>query len=288
MPVTDPSALRELLRSVRGFILDADGVLFLKGERIPGSLEAVATLEARGIPYRVVTNFSTAHRTTLARNLAARGTVVDPERIVTGASAAAAHTARHFPGRPILVLAAPDALREFDGQQLVPIADAATAAPGGVAAVVIGDAGDDLSYRNLDVAFGHIHAGAAFIGMHRNPWWVTAKGPTLDAGALVAGLEYATGVRATITGKPAPEVFRIALAGLRRDLGRRLPAAAVAMVGDDLEADIRAAQRVGLKGILVLTGKVSAGRLDSLPMSGRRRPPDAVAPSLADVVAALD
>ena len=30
------------------------------------------------------------------------------------------------------------------------------------------------------------------------------------------------------------------------------------MVGDDPDADIRAAQRVGLRGILVLTGKVAA------------------------------
>jgi ribonucleotide monophosphatase NagD (HAD superfamily) len=124
--------------------------------------------------------------------------------------------------------------------------------------------------------------------MHRNPWWFTPNGPTLDAGAAVVGLEYATGVRATVLGKPAPAVFRQALAGLGRDLDGRLPAHAVAMVGDDPDADVRAAQRVGLRGVLVLTGKTTQEDLETGRLGRGRRAPDAVAVSLADVVAALD
>jgi ribonucleotide monophosphatase NagD (HAD superfamily) len=124
--------------------------------------------------------------------------------------------------------------------------------------------------------------------MHRNPWWFTPRGPTLDAGAIVAGLEFAIGRRATILGKPSPEVFHQALDGLRADLGRRVPARAVAMVGDDPDADVRAAQRVGLRGILVLTGKTTREHVAEGPAGRGRRAPDAVAASLADVVAALD
>jgi HAD superfamily hydrolase (TIGR01450 family) len=297
MPVTDPATLRLALRGLEGFVLDADGVLILKGEPIPGAIEALANLEARGLPYRVVTNFSQAHRSTLAARFAARGTTLDPDRIVTAASAAAAYTAARFAGRPIWVIAAPDALREFDGQALVSSDMAALAAAadgddaagvGPVAAVVIGDGGDDLSFGNLDTAFRLIGGGAAFLAMHRNPWWITPAGPTLDAGAAVVGLEYATGSTATVLGKPSPEVFRQALSGLRADIGRRVPASAVAMVGDDPDADVRAAQRVGLRGVLVLTGKTRVEQLDG-PSSGRgRKAPDAIARSLAEVVAALD
>jgi ribonucleotide monophosphatase NagD (HAD superfamily) len=128
--------------------------------------------------------------------------------------------------------------------------------------------------------------------MHRNPWWLTPKGPTLDAGAYVVGLEYATGRPARTLGKPSPIVFRQAVAGLVADLGERLPRSAFAMVGDDPSADVAAAQRVGLRGILVLSGKTTAAEADRLPAAGggpgRRRGPDAIAPTLADVVAALD
>src|SRR3989304_1392201 len=62
-------------------------------------------------------------------------------------------------------------------------------------AVVVGDSEDQLTYENLNRAFRQVRAGAAFVAMHRNPWRLTAAGPTLDSGALVVGLEYATGRR---------------------------------------------------------------------------------------------
>ena len=215
MPDRRPATadLRAALRGVEAFVLDADGVLILKGEPIPGSsAEALARLEARGIPYRVVTNFSLAHRSTLAARFAEGGDVASrpigssPRRRPPRRTRCA-----EFAGRPLFVLAAPDALREFDGQHLLTRDEAEAAGRSEVAAVVIGDGGDDLSFRNLDTAFRLIRGGAAFLAMHRNPWWLTPRGPTLDAGAVVVGLEYATGRKATVLGKPSPVVFRQAL-----------------------------------------------------------------------------
>ncbi|HYN70369.1 MAG TPA: HAD-IIA family hydrolase [Candidatus Eisenbacteria bacterium] len=288
------SDLRKALQGVRAFVLDADGVLVLRGEPIAGSIEALHELEARGIPYRVVTNFSAAHRSTLAAGFArASGLDVDAARIITAASAAAAYTAARHPGEPLLVLAAPDALREWDGQQLV-TPEAADRDGARVGAVVIGDAGDDLSYRNLDIAFRRLRAGAEFVAMHRNPWWLTQRGVTLDAGAAVVGLEFALGRRAVVSGKPSAVVFRQAVAELRGDVAsepavddrRRLRTGEVAMVGDDAQADVAAAKRVGLRGILVLSGKTTAEEIERTRVS-RVNQPDAVARDLAAVVAAF-
>jgi HAD superfamily hydrolase (TIGR01450 family) len=282
-----PERLRAVLSGVRGLVLDADGVIVLRGEPLPGSSEALASLVRRGIPFRIVTNFSSAHRSTLAARFG--GGAIPPERFITSASAAAAYAAARHPGRPLLVLATTDARREFDGQRLLTPSEA-DAAPADVAAVVIGDAGDDLRFADLDVAFRCLRAGADFVAMHRNLWWLTRKGETLDSGALVAGLEAATGRRATTAGKPSAVVFRQAVAGLADDLGLdRLPARDAAMVGDDIRADVLAAKRAGLRGVFVLTGK--HGRADLERAASRRRGggvPDAVAPSLAEVVAALD
>jgi len=285
-----PTDLHNALEGVRAFVLDADGVLMYRGQPIPGSPEAVSELRRRQIPYRVVTNFSSAHRSTLAAAFGkATGLAVDGAEIITAASAAAAYTAAHHPAAPLLVLAQPDALREWSGQNLIAPEEAdARAEP--VAAVVIGDAGDALTYANLDIAFRQLHAGAEFVAMHRNPWWMTPKGFTLDAGALVAGLEFALGRRAVICGKPSPVVFRQAVAELRADLasrpngsgGPRLRARDVAMVGDDPRADIAAARRAGLRGILTLTGKTGASEARTIGLR-----PDAIAQSLAEIVAAL-
>ena len=282
--------LRTALDGVRAFVLDADGVLMYRGKPIPGSPEAVTELRRRRIPYRVVTNFSSAHRESLAAAFGkATDLAVDGAEIITAASAAAAYTAAHHRGRPLLVLAQADAKREWAGQELIAPVDA-DARPEPVAAVVIGDAGDELTYMNLDIAYRQLRAGADFVAMHRNPWWVTPKGFTLDAGAFVAGLEFALGRRAVICGKPSPVVFRQAVAELRAELasrpdgsgGPRLRAAEVAMVGDDPHADVAAARRAGLRGILTLTGKVTAAEAAATGVK-----PDAIAQSLSEIVAAL-
>ncbi len=289
-----PPSLREALRGVRALVLDADGVLLYASRPLPGAVEALTMLEAAGVPYRVVTNYSLAHRTTLAAGVSRQfGRPVHPEAIITAASAAAAHTALHHTGQPLFVLASPDALREWKGQHLVS-PDEANGPDQRVAAVVIGDAGDDLSFRNLDIAFRQVRAGAAFVAMHRNLWWVTPKGVTLDAGALVVGLEHALGQRATVTGKPSPVVFREALRELAADArsagGPPLRRSEVAMVGDDLGSDVAGARRAGLRGILVLTGKTSRSALEAAGVAGQlkgRRGPQGVGANLLEVVTAL-
>jgi HAD superfamily hydrolase (TIGR01450 family) len=294
-PAADPS-LREALAGIRALVLDADGVIVLKGRALPGAVEALAALEAKGIPFRIATNFSGAHRTTLAARFQGDGLQVSWERIVTAASATAAHTAATFPGQPLFVITKPDGRREFEGQHLMRYEDAD--APGArVAAVVIGDGDVDLSFANLDRAFRLIRGGAALLAMHRNPWWFTSRGPTLDSGAFVVALEFATGAHAVLCGKPGPIMFRTALAGVAADLGHRVPVRDVAMVGDDPAQDIAGARRLGMRSVLLLTGKTSAAEAATLLGVARsgtaavrrsRAIPDAVAPSLAEVVAALD
>jgi HAD superfamily hydrolase (TIGR01458 family) len=284
-PVAVSPDLRTALRGVRALLLDLDGVIVLRGEAVPGSVEALDALERRGMPYRIVTNTSLISRATLSTWAARLGNTIPPERFQSALSASAAFAARHYPERPLYVLASDDARTEFNGQWL--LGDDEAAAPGAeAAAVIVGDSPEALSYRNLNSAFRLVRNGAALIGMHRNPWWLTPDGPTLDSGAYLAGLEFATGVRARVIGKPSPAFFTLAIDSLRAEAATgghrgRLPRGAIAMVGDDIRSDVLAAQRSGLRGVFVLTGKHGVADIGS-------RAPDVVAPSLGDVVAALD
>ena len=54
---------------------------------------------------------------------------------------------------------------------------------------------------------------------------------------------------ARTVGKPAPPFFAAALARLRAEAGQAL------MVGDDIDSDVLAAQRLAITGVLVRTGK---------------------------------
>ena len=84
--------------------------------------------------------------------------------------------------------------------------------------------------------------------MHQNRYWRTEQGFSLDTGAFVAAWRRPPG-------PPPPwsaageAFFATAIADLGLD--RR----AIAMVGDDIENDVLAAQAVGLTGVLVQTGK---------------------------------
>jgi ribonucleotide monophosphatase NagD (HAD superfamily) len=91
--------------------------------------------------------------------------------------------------------------------------------------------------------------GASLIGMHRNLYWRTSDGLELDAGAYIAGLEEATGREAVICGKPSAPYFDAALEMLG------VPRERTIMVGDDIVNDVRGAQLLGIRGVLVRTGK---------------------------------
>ena len=281
-----PTDLGAALRGVRALLLDLDGVIVLAGEAIPGAAAALTELERRGLPYRIVTNTSAVSRATLSRWAAKLGAPIPPERFESALSASAAWTARHFKDRPLYVLASEDARTEFEGQRLLSHAQAGQRGAS-AAAVVIGDSPEEATYDNLNRAFRLVLGGAALIGMHRNGWWLTPDGPTLDSGAFVTGLEFATARPATIVGKPSASFFTQGVRDLRKEAGRDLARADIAMVGDDVRTDIRAAQRAGLRGILVLSGKHAEADIEVAAAERGGRWPDGVAADLAAVVAAL-
>jgi hypothetical protein len=123
--------------------------------------------------------------------------------------------------------------------------------------------------------------------MHRNRWWLTPRGTTLDAGALVAGLEYSAERRATLTGKPSPTFFAAGVRVLAEDLGRpRLRRHEVLMVGDDLER--RPRRPAGrLRGAFVRAASTTAeARRGRASTRGRGRP-DAIAGRSRAVISML-
>jgi HAD superfamily hydrolase (TIGR01458 family) len=138
------------------------------------------------------------------------------------------------------------------------------------------ETGEVFAYENLNRAFAELDAGARLVCLHRNRWWQTSRGPLLDAGAFVAGLEYAAGVEAEVVGKPTRSYFEAALDALRAR-----PEDAV-IVGDDVETDIGGAKALGMRGVLVRTGK-----FEEKTLAAAEPKPDAVIDSIADLPALL-
>ena len=251
-------------------LLDIDGVFHVSGRPIGGVGDAIRRLRENGHRLRFVTNNTTTSRADLAEDLRALGVVLDDEELETTPRAAA----RVLAGKRVLALTMAAIRTELEGVQLV--GEEAEA-------VLIGGADETdesnrvFSYMNIARAFAELEAGAELYCLHKNRWWQTSRGPLLDSGAYVAGLEYAAGVEATILGKPSPAFFGVALDALDADPERTW------MVGDDLDADIAGAKSCGLQTILVRTGKFREEALqDSLVK------PDGVVDSIGDVPAFLE
>jgi HAD superfamily hydrolase (TIGR01458 family) len=244
-------------------LLDVDGVLHVSGEPIAGAPLAVDELRAAGHRLRFVTNNTTRSRAQLARELQAMGIELDETELQT-TPAAAARTLR---GKRVLALTMAAIVEDLDGVELV---------GENAEAVLLGGAdetdetGRVFSYPNLSRAFNELELGAELYCLHRNRWWQTKRGPLLDAGAFVAGLEYAAQMDAVVLGKPSSAYYESALEALDTD-----PQLAW-MVGDDIEADVRGGQAHGMRTVLVRTGKF---RPDAVEASGVR--PDGIVSSIA-------
>jgi HAD superfamily hydrolase (TIGR01458 family) len=250
-----------------GLMLDLDGVLYVEEDPVPGAVEAVRRLRERGLALRFVTNTTSRPRREILARLTRLGCEVPADELLTPA-ALAVHYCRDR-GHERVALVMNEAVREDFG--------ALVAADDDVDAVIVGDCGEAFGYAVLNRAFRQVMDGAELIALQKNRYWRTPDGLSLDVGPFVAALEYATDRDAVVIGKPAPEFFASALAGMG------LAAEQVAMVGDDVESDIGGALSAGLAGILVRTGKF---RADALRRATRQ--PTAVVESIADVPALLE
>ncbi len=244
-------------------LLDVDGVLHVSGEAIPGAARGGRrAADGRALAPLRDEQLDPAARQ-LADELRALGFELDDDELQTTARTAA----RELAGRRVFALVMAGVVPDLEGLELV---------GEGAQAVLVGGCDETLepnqvfSYMNLARAFAEIQLGAELYCLHKNRWWQTSRGPLLDAGAFVAGLEYATGVEATVLGKPSPAYFAAALDALGAEPELTW------LVGDDAESDMRSAQLFGMRTALVRTGKFRPDTLERLDVT-----PDVVLSSIA-------
>ena len=254
------------MRRTRAVLIDIDGVLTVSWEPISGAVAALQWLRAAGIPLALVTNTTSRTRASIAAALAATGFPVAAGDILTAPVIAAGYLRTRYPGARCLLLNSGDISADLPGVTIAGPGDPA------VDVVLIGGAGPEFSYQALNQAFGYLQAGARLVAMSRGMYWRTSKGLQLDSGAFVVGLEQAAGTKAEVVGKPAEAFFSAALAHVGVGAGHAL------MIGDDIDNDVLAAQRYGLTGVLVKTGKYQART-----HSGAASAPDHVLDSIADL-----
>jgi len=226
------------MNSIRGFLIDLDGVVYIEDQTIPGAVEAVNWLRRKGFLIRFLTNTTMRSRDSLVTKLVRLGIQAAPEEMFSTAVVAARWLAEKGITRVKLLLSE-DSSKDFAGFEITDKQPEA---------VVVGDLGPAFTFDVLNSAFLAVKAGAQLIALQKSRYWRTKKGLVMDAGAFVAALEYATETEAALIGKPNRAYFDVAL----KDIG--LGASQTAMIGDDVHADIVGAKALGMSTILVRTG----------------------------------
>uniref|UniRef100_A0A0K0EPL3 Phospholysine phosphohistidine inorganic pyrophosphate phosphatase n=1 Tax=Strongyloides stercoralis TaxID=6248 RepID=A0A0K0EPL3_STRER len=231
-----------LNRPVKGFLLDITGVLYNTsnngtGVAIEGSIEAVKRLynESKVI---FVSNESSHTRQHLFNKLTKLGFELNKNDIYTPAPIAI-DIMKKNQLRPYL-LVHKECLDEFK--------DLDTTNPN---CVLMGDAEEDFTFKSMNEAFKILlnTKNSVLYTMGYGKFYQREDGPCLDVGAFGEALRFATNCKHEIIGKPNESYFMAAVNKLNLDKDE------VVMIGDDIVSDVGGAQKIGIRGISVRTGK---------------------------------
>ncbi|KAG0217338.1 hypothetical protein BGX33_010873 [Mortierella sp. NVP41] len=271
------------MQGIHGVLIDVSGTVHVGDKVIPGAIQALDRLRASGIPFRFCTNTTQYSGNTLASKLRKFGFNVKREEIFTSLSACRQLVqARGL--RPLLMFEQ-DALEEFIG---IP-----TSGPHD--SVVIGLSPSSLHYDMMNRAFRILvdskSSGAAsteppgkeekprLVAVHKAKYFADKDQTELSMGpgGFVEALEFASGIKAHVVGKPQKAFFELAI----QNMGLSVPpatttaqpptatpstpttieakvtaGAGIVMIGDDVEQDLGGgAAELGLIRYLVQTGK---------------------------------
>ena len=227
----------------RTVICDLDGVVYRGSEPLPGAAAALERLVAAGFRIVFVTNNSSRTDTQVADKLeAVVGHRPGIDDIVTSARAALALVPE---GARCLVVGGEGILEAIGSAGL-----SATGEPDNADCVIVGlDRGFD--YQQMDVAARAIRSGAVFVATNVDPTFPAEHSIMPGAGAIVAALQAASGVKPLVAGKPEKPI---------RDLIRSRGVKDAWVIGDRPDTDIAmAVAEDGWTSILVLTGVTPAG-----------------------------
>ena len=262
-------ALSPLLGSYDQVVLDLDGCVWVGPSAVPGAAEALAELRAAGKRVAFLTNDARRSPEAYVRKLWSLGIVASLEEVVTVGGAIQHVLAERDAGTPVYVIGASAIFRH--------VAESGARVVNGTSIdpeVVVAAAHDELSYAELTAATQGLLAGAQLLAAGRDRTFPAEEGMLPGTGAVVAALEYATGVTARCVGKPDPQIFRTALD--RLGPGRTL------VVGDRLDADLAGADAAGLDGAIVLSGVSSRAEAEA----AREPAPVAIAEDLLALLVA--
>ncbi|MEO6040392.1 MAG: HAD family hydrolase [Croceibacterium sp.] len=267
------------MRRPKGLMFDLDGTLILSDRKlggytaIPGAAEALAELDARGVPWIAMTNGSAYSARVQAPRLRAVGLPIPDERLFTPNSVAGkAMVERGY--QRVLVLGTAgvaEALAEMGVPCVLPEDPDAHSAD----AVYVAWH-PECTMPHIHLACERVLGGAALLTASDVPFFATKDGRSFGYSCAINGaVARVTGREPEPCGKPSALALQLVAEQLgiaREDVG---------VVGDDAGAEMQMARAGGAIGIAVASGSTSRAQWAAQPPE---RAPHVVIGSVADLL----
>lgn len=259
---------QEVIKSIKTFVLDMDGTIYLGDHLFPFTQEFLSKVRATGRDFCFFTNNSSKNRQAYLEKLARMGIEIPPEKMLISNGVILDWLRANHPGEPAYVVGTPALEEDFRQAGIRP--DSRN--PG---YVVLGF-DTTLTYEKLRLACDFIRNGAPVYGV--NPDWncPVEGGFIPDCGSIAALVKASTGVQCEFFGKPSRHTLDYMLAHTGRAPEE------LAVVGDRLYTDIAVADGTAVTSILVMSGETTPEMLAESPVQ-----PDLVFGDLGELAGVL-
>ena len=236
-----------LLRSIRLYLFDMDGTLYLGDRLYDFTLELLETIKATGRRYLFMTNNSSKSVEDYIKKLAKLGIQATREDFITSSQATAYYLKEYYPNHRLYVCGTNSLKKELEREGFV-----VTECLEDVDCVVMGF-DTELTFKKLEDVSKLLLTRKDLPYIATNPDYVcpTEFGSVPDCGSVCDMIFNATGKRPVVIGKPSPLMPQLAMARL----GYRKEETAV--VGDRIYTDVKSGLNAGITGILVLSGETT-------------------------------
>ena len=225
---------------VKGLLIDLEGVLYSDNKLIPGSIKVIKELRKNNLKLRFLTNTTTTPRKLIFNKLQDFDFDIKEEEIFTPVIATKNYL-RDNRVKKIALVTNVEIIEEFNDYEIT---------QKNPEVVIMGDIYKNFKWEILDRIFKLVYLeNAALIALHQNKYCMRDGKISLDLGPFVKAIEFSSGKKSILMGKPEKNFFDLAVKDLNISNDNIL------MIGDDISSDIEGSINANLKAIQVKTGK---------------------------------
>jgi NagD protein len=253
--------------TLKGFIFDLDGTVYLSERLIPGADRIIRLLRESGRKVCFLSNKALQTRENYAAKLTRLGIPTTPEEVINSSFVMTRYLVKRAPGARVFAVGETPLIEELQRAGFEICED-----PERIE-WVIASFDRTFDYRKVCIAYEALKRGAHFVATNPDRTCPIEGGELPDCAGVIAHLEAVTLRKVeAIVGKPSPFTTEAILEVMG------LEASECLLVGDRLETDIRMGREAGMKTALVLTGVTDAKTLEASPVH-----PDHVFASIAEM-----